>query len=109
MIEETLKERGNNYGDFTMNAIVTQGLKEHLHMGINWNEMPATHKEALEMICHKISRITNGDSNYKDSWTDIIGYATLVENKLEDNEESSLEREMRLASNVIAEMSKGIQ
>jgi len=108
MIDEVLEERGNNYGDFTMNAIVTQGLKEHLHMGLNWNEMPATHKEALEMICHKMSRIVNGDSSYKDSWTDIIGYATLVEKGLEDNKESPLEREIRLAANVIAEMSKGI-
>jgi len=36
------------------------------------------------MICHKISRIVNGDPNYKDSWHDIIGYAKLIEDKLED-------------------------
>ena len=34
------------------------------------------------MILHKISRIVNGDPNYKDSWTDIIGYAKLVEKTL---------------------------
>jgi hypothetical protein len=30
------------------------------------------------MICHKISRIANGDPNYADSWDDIAGYAKLV-------------------------------
>ena len=28
---------------------------------------------------HKIGRILNGDPDYQDSWTDIIGYTRLVE------------------------------
>ncbi len=40
--------------------------------------------EALEMICHKIARIINGDSDYADSWVDIAGYATLVANRLNE-------------------------
>jgi len=39
--------------------------------------------EAMEMILHKISRISNGDPNYADSWRDIAGYATLVADRLE--------------------------
>jgi hypothetical protein len=38
----------------------------------------ADQQEALDMICHKIGRIINGDANYDDSWRDIAGYAQLV-------------------------------
>jgi hypothetical protein len=40
-------------------------------------------REALEMIAHKIARILNGDPNYSDNWIDVAGYATLVANRLE--------------------------
>lgn len=39
-------------------------------------------REALDMICHKMARILNGDPNYRDSWVDIAGYAMLVANRL---------------------------
>ena len=81
-VEKVLEERDKTHGNFAMNGIISQGLKSHLHMGDNWEDMSADKKEALEMIAHKMSRIVNGDSGHKDSWTDIIGYATLVEKKL---------------------------
>lgn len=34
------------------------------------------------MICHKMARIINGDPNYRDSWDDVAGYATLVAKRL---------------------------
>lgn len=34
------------------------------------------------MQAHKQARILNGDPNYADSWHDIAGYATLVEQEL---------------------------
>lgn len=34
------------------------------------------------MIVHKIGRILNGDPNYADSWHDIAGYATLIDQQL---------------------------
>ena len=78
-IEEILDLREETYGSFAMNSIVTQGLKAHIKMGTNWGTMSSAHREALEMICHKMSRIVNGNSDYKDSWTDIQGYANLAE------------------------------
>ena len=48
-----------------------------------WSALAPHQKESLEMIQHKIARILNGDPNYSDSWHDISGYATLVENMLE--------------------------
>jgi len=47
-----------------------------------WNDMSGDQQEAIDMILHKIARIVNGNPNYKDSWTDIIGYATLIERRL---------------------------
>ena len=34
------------------------------------------------MNAHKVARILNGDPTYPDSWTDIGGYAKLVEQEL---------------------------
>jgi len=47
--------------------------------------MYADQREALDMICHKIARIVNGNPDYADSWTDIAGYATLVAERLEND------------------------
>ena len=79
-----LDERGSRYGNFQGHAEVTQRLKE-----IFWEELAkrgkkldADQMEALEMVMHKIGRITNGDANYDDSWRDIAGYAMLVCDRL---------------------------
>ena len=81
-IDDTLAERGSRYGDFEGHATVTQTLKEAMQAGDNWDVLPDNMKEALEMVAHKIGRILNGDPNYVDSWTDIIGYVRLVEKQL---------------------------
>lgn len=44
--------------------------------------MDPDQKEALSMIFSKIARILNGDPDHIDSWHDIAGYATLVEDRL---------------------------
>ncbi len=80
-IEAILKERGNRYGPFDGHARITQNIKSAMNDG-NWNDLSSSHKEALEMIAHKIGRILNGDPNYDDSWVDIAGYAQLVVNQL---------------------------
>ncbi len=86
-VNETLKERGCRYGAFDSHAAITQYLKEVMQGAIddaptNWKSLTASQRESLEMIAHKIGRILNGDPNYSDSWHDIAGYATLVENEL---------------------------
>ena len=78
-IDSTLVERGNRYGLFKDNALVTQTLTQHMHNHWNWAKLSDDKKEALEMIMHKISRILNGDPEYKDNWHDIAGYAKLAE------------------------------
>ena len=82
MIEETLTERSNRYGDFKGNATISQNIKEAMKVSPRWGDLPPEMKEALEMTAHKIGRILNGDPFYKDSWHDIIGYITLIEKDL---------------------------
>lgn len=81
-ISNTLTERGNRYGEFPRHALISQSLKYIMRDTPNWNQLPPMHREALEMIAHKIGRILNGDPDYPDSWHDIAGYATLVEREL---------------------------
>ncbi len=81
-IDETLAERGARYGEFIDHANVTQGIKNAMAQGENWGNMDDDQQECLEMVAHKLGRILNGDPNYTDSWTDIIGYTRLVEKRL---------------------------
>jgi len=78
-VDSTLAERETRYGRFSGHARISQSIKAAMSDSGNWGALPAHHKEALEMIAHKIARILNGDPNYRDSWHDIAGYAQLVE------------------------------
>lgn len=91
-VEETLKERGNRYGQFKDHAKIAMKLKEVMrhpaapasleltHEG--WLRLAPDQMQALDTICDKIARIINGDPNYIDNWHDIQGYAKLVEDRL---------------------------
>lgn len=87
MIEEVLNQRQVTYGSFTKNAEVSQMLKYFMTQGTNYKQMPVAHREALEMIVHKIARIVNGDPNYIDNWIDICGYSQLVIEEIMSYEE----------------------
>ncbi len=81
-IDETLKERGNNYGEFKDHAQITQNIKYAMRNTSGWVNLEPMHKEALEMVAHKIGRILNGNPNFHDSWHDIVGYAKLVADRI---------------------------
>lgn len=87
-INETLKERGSRYGEFAGHSSITQDLKACIKFNpsIMDKSLADDQLEALDMICHKISRIVNGDQDYADSWIDIAGYAKLVADRLERDE-----------------------
>lgn len=87
MIEEVLNQRQATYGSFTKNAEVSQMMKYFMTQGTNYKQMPVPHREALEMIVHKIARIVNGDPNYIDNWVDIIGYSQLVIEEIKSYDE----------------------
>lgn len=83
--DEILAERGARYGTFTGHAKVAQQLKYVIYRNLidREKQLDDDQQEALDMICHKIGRIINGDANYDDSWKDIAGYAKLVADRLE--------------------------
>ena len=87
-ITATLNERGARYGKFTGHAQITQLLKRNIarELGRQQKELADDQQEALDMICHKIGRIVNGDADYADSWIDIAGYAKLVADRLQGTE-----------------------
>lgn len=86
-IDKTLDERGSRYGLFVGQADASQALKRVVYsiLSDRGTKVENDQIEALEMICHKMARIMNGDPNYSDSWHDIAGYATLVADRLEGN------------------------
>lgn len=78
-LQSTLDERGSEYGDFAEMASVAQDLKAMLLA----DDMNVVEKEAVDLICTKLARISCGNPHNKDSWTDIAGYAMLVVEYLE--------------------------
>lgn len=84
-INKVLTERGGRYGTFTGHAEVTQLLKTVISSGLTKRNktLAPDQQEALDMICHKIGRVVNGDADYDDSWVDIAGYAKLVADRLQ--------------------------
>lgn len=84
-IEATLAERGLRYGQFIGHAQIAQHLKTVMvdYSTERGCDLAPDQREALDMICHKLARILNGDPNYADSWVDIAGYAKLVADRLQ--------------------------
>ena len=83
-IDAILAERGSRYGSFYEHARLAQALKHIMWNTEGWGRLVADQAQALEVIMDKVARALNGDPNYLDNWTDIIGYAKLVEDRLKD-------------------------
>jgi hypothetical protein len=81
-IDSVLKERGEQYGDFKSLAVLSQMLKAHTAIEYLSPDLEYV-QEGMDMICHKIARIVNGNPRHIDSWRDIAGYAMLVVKELE--------------------------
>ena len=80
--DDVLAARGQRYGLFAGHAQIAQRIKRAMWECDNWINLSASQQEALEMIAHKVARVLNGDPAYVDNWTDIAGYARLVELEL---------------------------
>ncbi len=79
MIEEILKDRGNIYGDFTMNlharADIMGRLRE-VHFEKNKTQMLDADYQAINDIVIKLVRLA-ATPNHVDSFVDIAGYSKL--------------------------------
>lgn len=81
-IQNTLDERGRDYGFFADNAAYAQAIKAVFNSSPNWNKMAPHQREALDFMASKIGRLLSGDPNKVDTWHDISGYVQLVETNL---------------------------
>lgn len=82
-LDETLKDRGERYGEFTDNAVIAQRIKHAMRFNpALWQNLKPAHQEALDVIASKMARIISGDPNYPDNWHDIQGYAKLAEDRI---------------------------
>lgn len=76
MSEIDLKLRRSTHGLWDVQAVTAQALKEIVRAQLGAKHTPAQ-REAVEMICVKISRICCGNPDTPDHWLDIQGYAKL--------------------------------
>lgn len=86
-VEETLEQRRKHYGPFIKHAKYADAINKVFETSPNWEKMQPDAREALRSIAGKIARILNGDPDYDDNWRDIAGYATLVEKRINGNNE----------------------
>lgn len=77
-----LAERGTTHGDYDAGANRIQDLKTTMRAGKNWGHLSAPMQESLDMFATKIGRILEGNPSEPDHWRDIVGYSTLVLNRL---------------------------
>ena len=84
VIADILRDRGQQYGDYALQADVAQRLKEVMYTAAGEQERTLTSVqwESLDMIATKISRIICGDADKWDTWADIAGYAKLVADRI---------------------------
>jgi hypothetical protein len=73
-----LQNRQTTHGSFVDNARIGQALRELFRRRDTWSAMPVEHREALDMIACKLSRILSGQSMEPDHWMDLSGYSTLA-------------------------------
>lgn len=73
-----LDTRGKTHGNFADNARIGQRLRAFFRSQSDWDAMPEVHREALDLIALKLSRILSGQSSHEDHWLDISGYAELA-------------------------------
>ena len=81
-IQETLAERETQHGSFKDHALIEHDLR--IMIDRNGGALTSIQYVGLGMIMHKIARVLNKGQNHSDTWHDIAGYATLVEQSILD-------------------------
>jgi hypothetical protein len=82
--DQVLEQRGEVYGDFfegvSLEAVILENIK-HRYLRQHGLQMDPVHVIYLSKIAMKLSRLAVSPDHI-DSWTDIAGYARLVEIQL---------------------------
>ena len=77
-VEAILSERNTTHGNFSDNARISQDLKRLFHAAPGWDALCDVHKEALDLIALKLSRILSGHADFPDHFADVAGYCQLA-------------------------------
>ena len=85
--EDLLKERAKTHGNYEEKTKFIQYSKEYMRNQAGWNRLGSDEKESLDMIETKIGRILYGKPMNKAEWEDIAGYATLIIQRMESDEQ----------------------
>ena len=94
-VNETLKERGKVYGDYKGGSEFRANVMELIvdrYAKVNHGGMPAIHMVYVYDIVNKLSRLAVTPYHI-DTWHDIAGYATLVEEALKKAEKREQDQE----------------
>lgn len=84
-IREILNQRESTYGEFENNARIHNNLMCCLMSPSE--TIPSVQFSALMHITGKLARAVSGDIDYIDNWQDIAGYAQLVVDHLQKQQE----------------------
>jgi hypothetical protein len=84
----TLSQRGTQYGPLREQWALAQAIKTAMRSTGRFHLLQSYEAEALDMLATKISRAISGLPRQQDTWHDIAGYATLVEQTLQEDEEA---------------------
>jgi hypothetical protein len=87
-LEHTLNQRGAQYGPLREQWTLAQAIKATMRSTGRFHLLQPYEAEALDMLATKISRAISGLPRQRDTWHDIAGYATLVEQALGEDEEA---------------------
>lgn len=88
VVDSVLEERQKTHGNFQDHALLATMLKEACHNFHGWEQLPPVYKEGIDMICHKLARIVNGNPLHLDHVVDIQGYAKLMQQYVESHYET---------------------
>jgi len=82
-VEEIISDRARTHGDWPTQAQLLADLIGLVARSGAGERMSATQVVAMNMAMLKVARICCGDPNHADHWRDIAGYATLVADELD--------------------------
>lgn len=77
-VNRILTEREFTHGEYSKVAETQFRLMNCVMGARNWDLMGPGKRKAIQEIFGKIARIMNGDTEFRDHWVDIAGYASLV-------------------------------
>jgi hypothetical protein len=86
--DSVIQERGETYGDFQEGILLEAGILDLIakrHFDHHGGPMPLKNILYFSKIAMKLSRLSI-TPDHIDSWTDIAGYARLVELQLKKEE-----------------------